>query len=731
MHLDLVRREQLLIKFHLQLCTYPSDRLEKLEAPYNEEKADKFLEGLEESDDIPFIVTDATRSGNPIVQINAAFSMLTGYARHDVLGKNPRILQGKDTDRNKVTEIAQFVAQKQEDSHFLIKNYKKNGEMFWNLLYLAPILEEKFEHTVPGAPPTSSFEVMRWVGVLCDVTPLVGMYQRKPCVQGVINVSKFLLNQLKGTLTILAPIFGSPEWGKEKPDLNKLRGDAYNTNALHPDDEFLGELGVTQSFGDIAFRANTEDATPKNPATIIAGPEGAQVIVLSRQMWMGAHAMEPVRFLRSMQMFSEVDNNKLQRLAVYMTQIPCSYRQVVARAGQPATNVYLVRSGQLSVQIHIDEQGEPLPLRKIIKGHKEPSNTQQQQHQQQQQGGEGEGGEMAEEDDGSEEKGGKRRRTMKEVALIGIHDAFDEGVAVGMESFYPADLVANTEDVVLYELPKKNLEKVMGADFKVHPKAVIRDRREQRSEYVGNVTRSTKEAMRLMEVPKSEQNFGAWLGWTGYRGLPKLYSKTTPSPFLSAPQKRTVSPPARFEVLQHLVSPRAPFLPDIGDAKKRHHAELLEKAEEHIDEISLLGKKGAQARVEAVEFVLDAERKRFNINNREDMELQERVRRMVPDKYSRSASAMGKLSPSKSPAKASPGKPRRSSSSMLTHPLSGAEKRTMGVWPCRDGAKQIVRLGSLGRRLAGAEKKAYERRLRQFVPPGGGTAAAARGLAYH
>ena len=125
----------------------------------------------------------------------------------------------------------------------------------------------------------------------------------------MINVSKFLLNQLKATLTVLGPLFGSPDWGKEQPDLNLLRGDAYNTNTLHPDDEFLGTLEaprrpsflsshlngsspicvlpvgslcftmhrqVTRSFGDTCFKVH-EDSTPKNPATIIAGPEGAQV----------------------------------------------------------------------------------------------------------------------------------------------------------------------------------------------------------------------------------------------------------------------------------------------------------------------------------------------------------------------------------------------------------------------------------------------------------------------
>jgi len=571
----------------------------------------------------------------------------------------------------------------------------------------------------------------------------VGFYQKKPCVQGVINVSKFLLNALKVTLTILAPIFGSPDWGKEKPDLNKLRGDAYNTNALHPDDEYLGDLKVTQSFGDIAF-GNSEDTQPKNPATIIAGPEGAQCIVMSRSMWMGAHAMEPVRFLRSMPMFAEVDQSKLQKLAVYMVQKPVSYRQKICSAGASATHVYLVKAGQLSVQILVDEAGDPLPLSKIAKVTASPPVKKNEYGQPA----------SAEDENPVEEqpvkdmiKLKKEKRYSKEVALIGLRDAYDDGRTLHGELLYPADVVAASEDVVVYELPRKNLEKVMGSEFKVHPKAILYDRRAQREEYTENLVKSSKETKKLMEAPITESTFGEWLGWTGYRGLPNFHKKEekrggSPEPVEKADNEKSSPSGALaspcYEVSPALLSPNAQqqgFLPAI-DAKRRHHQELMDRAVFHYDNISQLGKKGSEARAGAVEYMVETEKSRFRLNDQEDMDLQSRVRRTGMEKYigPRGASAMGRLQPQLkgSEAKTRRKAPRRSHTSLATHPALGGTglRHTVNEWPCRDGAKQVVKLENLGRRMNQREKQAYERKLRMFVPPTGGTlAAAARGRA--
>lgn len=83
-------------------------------------------------------VTDATKPGQPIVYVNAAFSALTGYTETEVFGQNCRFLQGVDTDPQIVSELREAVAAgigiRRE-----ILNYRKDGTPFWNDLQINPI----------------------------------------------------------------------------------------------------------------------------------------------------------------------------------------------------------------------------------------------------------------------------------------------------------------------------------------------------------------------------------------------------------------------------------------------------------------------------------------------------------------------------------------------------------------------------------------------------------------
>ncbi|RUZ16271.1 PAS domain-containing protein, partial [Mesorhizobium sp. M7A.F.Ca.CA.001.09.1.1] len=51
------------------------------------------------------IITDPRQQDNPIVFANDAFLRLTGYERHEVLGRNCRFLQGPKTDKAAVEQI--------------------------------------------------------------------------------------------------------------------------------------------------------------------------------------------------------------------------------------------------------------------------------------------------------------------------------------------------------------------------------------------------------------------------------------------------------------------------------------------------------------------------------------------------------------------------------------------------------------------------------------------------
>jgi PAS domain S-box-containing protein len=91
-------------------------------------------------------VADPTEPDEPLIYVNEAFERLTGYEKHEVLGRNCRFLQGDDTDSEAVATIRQAIEDERSVSVELL-NYRKNGEPFWNQLDIAPVRGDDGELT--------------------------------------------------------------------------------------------------------------------------------------------------------------------------------------------------------------------------------------------------------------------------------------------------------------------------------------------------------------------------------------------------------------------------------------------------------------------------------------------------------------------------------------------------------------------------------------------------------
>ncbi|XP_071694029.1 phototropin-2 [Rutidosis leptorrhynchoides] len=88
-----------------------------------------------------FVVSDATKPDCPIMYASSGFFTMTGYSSKEVIGRNCRFLQGKDTDQKEVDKIRNAV--KTGSSYCgRLYNYKKDGTPFWNLLTVTPIKDE-------------------------------------------------------------------------------------------------------------------------------------------------------------------------------------------------------------------------------------------------------------------------------------------------------------------------------------------------------------------------------------------------------------------------------------------------------------------------------------------------------------------------------------------------------------------------------------------------------------
>lgn len=88
------------------------------------------------------IITDALKHDNPIIYFNSAFQNLTGYSDAEILNHNCRFLQGKDNNQESLKLFKEAII-KGESCQATVRNYKKDGTMFWNDLYVFPITNTK------------------------------------------------------------------------------------------------------------------------------------------------------------------------------------------------------------------------------------------------------------------------------------------------------------------------------------------------------------------------------------------------------------------------------------------------------------------------------------------------------------------------------------------------------------------------------------------------------------
>jgi len=102
------------------------------------------------------LIIDATKPENPIVHCNPAFETMTGYSRNEVLGRNCRFLQGDDTEEGAVEKIRQALCTESE-CRVVIKNYRKDGSVFWNDLAISPVR-------------SSTGKLTHFIGVQTDIT---------------------------------------------------------------------------------------------------------------------------------------------------------------------------------------------------------------------------------------------------------------------------------------------------------------------------------------------------------------------------------------------------------------------------------------------------------------------------------------------------------------------------------------------------------------------------------
>ncbi|WP_302083226.1 PAS domain-containing protein [Salinibaculum rarum] len=108
------------------------------ETPLEESGSPEYLKG---ETPIGITIADPSRSQNPLIYANDGFCELTGYSREEILGESYQFLYGEATCEDRVVTL-QSALENEEPVSVTIRNYRKDGAMFWNRVTVIPIRSE-------------------------------------------------------------------------------------------------------------------------------------------------------------------------------------------------------------------------------------------------------------------------------------------------------------------------------------------------------------------------------------------------------------------------------------------------------------------------------------------------------------------------------------------------------------------------------------------------------------
>jgi PAS domain S-box-containing protein len=124
----------------------------------------KLLQLVVEASSDGIVVAEQEGDDNILIYANPAFQRLSGYSDEEILYQDCRFLQAGDRDQPGVHTIRQAI-QEGRACRQVLRNYRKDGSLFWNELSITPVFNEADQLTY-------------FIGIQRDVTTEVQAVER-------------------------------------------------------------------------------------------------------------------------------------------------------------------------------------------------------------------------------------------------------------------------------------------------------------------------------------------------------------------------------------------------------------------------------------------------------------------------------------------------------------------------------------------------------------------------
>jgi two-component system cell cycle response regulator len=96
---------------------------------------------LVESSPEGVVLVDALYPDQPVIYANPAFEILTGFKADELKGRNLRLLQADDREQDGRHRLRDALT-RGEPCRVLLRNYRKDGSLFWNEMSVLPLRDQ-------------------------------------------------------------------------------------------------------------------------------------------------------------------------------------------------------------------------------------------------------------------------------------------------------------------------------------------------------------------------------------------------------------------------------------------------------------------------------------------------------------------------------------------------------------------------------------------------------------